>query len=66
VNRLVVLLLVLALLPSASAAVNVQVPGGYVSTAPLVLDDMVVVRSSATFDGRSSPAVVAYIGGVES
>ena len=65
-NRLAVLLLVLALLPSASAAVNVQVPGGYVSTAPLVLDDMVVVRSSATFDGRSSPAVVAYIVGVES
>ena len=36
------------------------VPGGYVSTAPLVVDDAVMIRSSATFDGTSPPVVRAY------
>ena len=36
------------------------VPGGYVSTAPLVVEDAVMIRSSATFDGTTPPMVRAY------
>jgi len=57
-NTLVIALLAVTLLPFASASMTV--PGGYVSTAPLVVDDAVMIRSSATFDGTSPPMVRAY------
>lgn len=59
-NRLLLLLLLVLWLPGASADISVHVPGGYVSTAPVVLDDVVLVRSSGTFDGNNPPAVFAY------
>ena len=57
-GRLVLVLFALLLAPLASA--NFTVPGGYVSTAPLVMDDHVLIRSSGTFDGTSPPMVRAY------
>ena len=57
-SRLVLVLFALLLAPLASA--NFTVPGGYVSTAPLVMDDHVLIRSSGTFDGTSPPMVRAY------
>ena len=48
----------LPLAPFASAGLTV--PGGYVSTAPLVVDDHVLIRSSGTFDGTIPPMVRAY------
>ena len=52
------MLFALLLAPLASASFTV--PGGYVSTAPLVVDDHVLIRSSGTFDGTSPPMVRAY------
>ena len=52
------MLLALLLAPFASAGLTV--PGGYVSTAPLVVDDHVLIRSSGTFDGTTPPMVRAY------
>ena len=52
------MLFALLLAPLASATFTV--PGGYVSTAPLVVDDHVLIRSSGTFDGTSPPMVRAY------
>ena len=57
-SRLVLVLFALLLAPLASASFTV--PGGYVSTAPLVVDDHVLIRSSGTFDGTSPPMVRAY------
>ncbi|DAC36145.1 MAG TPA: hypothetical protein D7I05_00245, partial [Candidatus Poseidoniales archaeon] len=57
-NTFVIALLAVTLLPFASASMTV--PGGYVSTAPLVVDDAVLIRSSATFDGTSPPMLRAY------
>ncbi|MAI09409.1 MAG: hypothetical protein CMA08_02355 [Euryarchaeota archaeon] len=57
-STLVVTLLALFLLPCVSASINV--PGGYVSTAPLVSEDHVLIRSSGTFDGSAPPMVRAY------
>ena len=54
----VLVLFALLLAPLASA--DLSVPGGYVSTAPLVVDDHVLIRSSGTFDGTSPPMVRAY------
>ena len=57
-STLVVTLLALFLLPCVSASINV--PGGYVSTGPLVSEDHVFIRSSGTFDGSAPPMVRAY------
>jgi hypothetical protein len=57
-NAILIALLAVTLLPFASASMTV--PGGYVSTAPLVVDDAVLIRSSATFDGNSPPMLRAY------
>lgn len=57
-STLVVTLLALVLLPCASASITVS--GGYVSTAPLVGEDQVLIRSSGTFDGAAPPMVRAY------
>lgn len=57
-STLVLVLFALFLAPFASASLTV--PGGYVSTSPLVVDDHVLIRSSGTFDGTSPPMVRAY------
>ncbi|DAC16129.1 MAG TPA: hypothetical protein HA276_06420, partial [Candidatus Poseidoniaceae archaeon] len=57
-STLVVTLLALFLLPCASASITVS--GGYVSTAPVVGEDQVLIRSSGTFDGTAPPMVRAY------
>ena len=64
-KRLIVVLGLLLLVPSASAGAVVHVQGGYVSTAPLVLEDMVVVRASGTFDGLHPPSLTAFGQGAE-
>ena len=57
-STLLLMLLALLLAPLASASMTVQ--GGYVSTAPLVVEDHVLIRSSGTFDGSTPPMVRAY------
>ena len=58
--RSTLLLMLLALLLAPFASAGLTVPGGYVSTAPLVVDDHVLIRSSGTFDGTTPPMVRAY------
>ena len=52
--RSTLLLMLLALLLAPFASAGLTVPGGYVSTAPLVVDDHVLIRSSGTFDGLTA------------